>query len=391
MAKSLAITGIGAISAAGLTVAALSETLRSGQSHLSCRVDAAFPLAARVPVALIDWDLITGETGPRVAVLAERAAREALIMSGLQTGLQTSDVPRGDIGLSLGSCTGGMHGSEARYLVDGPGPVDEVYREQPVGRTVARLAQRLGIRGPVTAHAEACASTAGAVIEAMNWLRAGIVPAAVVVGSDALTRLTMAGFQSLQIIDPHGCRPFSQERAGMSLGEGAVAVVIEDEAYARRRGARILARLLGWGLAADAHHATAPHPTGQWLGMAIDDALTDAGASPSAVSFVAAHGTGTRDNDACEAHILAQRFGRIPVSSNKRHIGHTMGAAAGFGLVSAVLAVCDQVVLPTAKWEGTPLEEIEVVCETRAAVVETALVTCLAFGGVNAALLVGRA
>ena len=382
MAKSLAITGIGAISAAGLTVAALNETLRSGQSHLACRVDPAFPLAARVPVAMVDWDLIASDNGPRVAVLAERAAREALSMSG---------VPRAELGLSLGSCTGGMHGSEAQYLVHGPGPVNEVYREQPVGRTAARIAQRLGLRGPVTAHAEACASTAGAVIEAMNWLRAGIVPAVVVVGADALTRLTMAGFQSLQVIDPQGCRPFSLERAGMSLGEGAVALVIEDAAYARRRGARVLAHLLGWGLAADAHHATAPHPTGQWLGVAIDEALKDAGASPAAVSCVAAHGTGTRDNDACEAQVLAQRFGRIPVSSNKRHIGHTMGAAAGFGLASAVLAVCDQVVLPTAQWEGTPIEDIDVVVETRASVVDTALVTCLAFGGVNAALVVGRA
>ena len=384
MAKSLAITGIGAISAAGLTVSALNESLRSGRSHLACRTDASFPLAARVPVAMVDWDLITGDNGPRVAVLAERAAREALLMSG---------IPGDELGLSLGSCTGGMHGSESQYLAHGPGPrpIEEVYREQPVGRTVARLAQRLGIRGPITAHAEACASTAGAVIEAMNWLRAGLVPAVVVVGADALTRLTMAGFQSLQVIDPQGCRPFSLERAGMSLGEGAVAVVIEDEAHARRRGARILAHLLGWGLAADAHHATAPHPTGQWLGVAIDEALADAGASPTAVSFVAAHGTGTRDNDACEAQVLAQRFGHIPVSSNKRHIGHTMGAAAGFGLASAVLAVCDQVVLPTAQWEGTPIQDIEVVIETRAAVVETALVTCLAFGGVNAALLVGRA
>lgn len=389
MAKSLAITGIGAISAAGLTVAALNETLRTGRSHLACRVDAAFPLAARVPVAMVDWDVIAGDTGPRVAVLAERAAREALLMSGLPM----SGAPRDDIGLSLGSCTGGMHGSEAQYLVHGPGPrpIVEVYREQPVGRTAARLAQRLGLCGPVTAHAEACASTAGAVIEAMNWLRAGIVPAVVVVGADALTRLTMAGFQSLQVIDPQGCRPFSLERAGMSLGEGAVALVIEDAAYARRREARVLAHLLGWGLAADAHHATAPHPTGQWLGVAIDDALKDAGASPATVSFVAAHGTGTRDNDACEAQVLAQRFGRIPVSSNKRHIGHTMGAAAGFGLASAVLAVCDQVVLPTARWEGTPIEDIEVVVETRASVVDTALVTCLAFGGVNAALVVGRA
>ena len=379
MASSLAITGIGAISAAGANIDALYASLRSARSHLACYDDAALPLATQVPVARV---VTAVGPGPRVVALAEIAAREALAGSGIAPAA---------VGLSLGSCTGGMRGSEAHYLAEGPGPVTKIYREQPVGRTAANLYHRLRLGGPLAAHAEACASTAGALTEAITWIRMGLVPAALVVGADALTRLTMAGFHSLQIIDPQGCRPFSTERAGMSLGEGAVALLIEDEAHARQRGAPVLARLLGWGLTADAHHATAPDPRGTWLRSAIEAALADAGTSPAAVSFVAAHGTGTRDNDACEAQVLAQLFGHVPVSSNKRGIGHTMGAAAGFGLVAAIQALREQLLIPTAAWTGTPLAEIEVITATRAAAVDTALVTCLAFGGVNAALVVGRA
>ena len=379
MAPSLAITGIGAISAAGGSLADLNASFLAGRSHLACQDDADLPLATRLPIARIVTPLTSGS---RVVAIAEIAAREALAISG---------IARTALGLSLGSCTGGMHGSELSYLAQGPGPVDEAYREQPVGRTASSLHQRLGLVGPLTAHAEACASTAGAIAEAVTWIRAGLVPAVLVVGADALTRLTMAGFHSLQIVDPRGCQPFSAERAGMSLGEGAVAVIIEDEAHARQRGATVLARLLGWGLTADAHHATAPDPRGTWLSSAIADALADGGADASAVSFVAAHGTGTRDNDACEMQVLAQRFGHVPVSSSKRGIGHTMGAAAGFGLAAAVLALREQVLIPTAAWTGTPLSDIDVVTAARPAMIDTALVTCLAFGGVNAAMLVGRA
>jgi 3-oxoacyl-[acyl-carrier-protein] synthase II len=231
---------------------------------------------------------------------------------------------------------------------------------------------------------------AGAIIEAMGWIRTGQVPAVLVIGADALTRLTMAGFHALQIVDPAGCRPFSRERAGMSLGEGAIALVIEDADHARLRGARPLARLLGWGLAGDAHHSTAPDPTGTWLGSAIGQALADAGTPASGISFVSAHGTGTRDNDACEVQVLADRFGSVPVSSTKRAIGHTMGASAGFGLAAAILALQHQTLIPVSAWTGTPLDGVDVVTAARPARVEAAMTTCLAFGGVNAAFIVGR-
>lgn len=373
----IVITGIGSVSAAGSSFEELAQTLLAGRSCLATCDDPHLPLAARLPVAAVTSRL---PTGPRTVGLGEVAAREALQQSG---------IARSDLGLALGSCTGGLHASESSYLNDGPQHISDVYRDQPVGRTLAQLRSRLRLHGPATAHAEACASTAGALIEAIEWIRSGQLTAALVIGADALTRLTMAGFSALQIVDPLGCRPFSVERAGMSLGEGAVALVIEDEAHAHARGARVIARLLGWGLAGDAHHATAPDPTGTWLGAAIDQALADG--QVTAVDFISAHGTGTRDNDASEALVLASRFGQIPVCSTKRAIGHTMGASAGFGLAGAVIALQRQLLLPTAAWTGTPVDGIEVVTSARPAVVRTAMTTCLAFGGVNTAFVIGAA
>ncbi len=379
MAAPLAITGVGAISTAGAGVARLRTALLAGRDGLATYTDAALPLAASLPVGRVTVDL---PSGPRGAVLAELAAREALAQAGL---------PRAALGLILGSCTGGMRESEAVYLGQGPGPVAPVYRNQPIGRTLARLRQRLGLRGPGSAHAEACASVACALVEAATWVRGGLVPAVLVVGADPLTRLTMAGFASLQVVDPAGCRPFTTDRAGMSLGEGAVALVIENTEHARRRGATVLGSLLGWGQAADAHHGTAPDPSGTWLERAVREALTDGDLPSDRVGYVSAHGTGTRDNDASEAAALARIFGAVPVASTKRVVGHTMGAAAGFGVVAALLAVQGAGLSPSAGAEGPTLTEVEVVRVHRAGRCDAALVTCLAFGGVNAALVLGGA
>jgi 3-oxoacyl-[acyl-carrier-protein] synthase II len=379
MSVSLVITGLGSISSAGATAGALESTLLAGRSCLAVRADPRFPLAAQLPVGLVSVAL---PAGPRAVGLAEVAAREALAVSGAAPGR---------LGLAVGSCTGGLHGSEESYLGAGPEPVSEAYRDQPVGRIMAALRRRLRIRGPVTAHAEACASAAGALIEAISWIRTGLVPGALIIGTDPLTRLTMAGFHALQIVDPVGCRPFSEERAGMSLGEGAVALVLEEEGCALRRGAKPLARLLGWGMAGDAHHATAPDPSGRWLDAAIGQSLQDAAMAASDIGFISAHGTGTRDNDVSEAHALATRFGHVPVSSNKRALGHTMGASALFGVAGAVVALRHQTLLPIADWSGTPFAHVDVVTHARAGRFAAALTTCLAFGGVNTAFVVGRA
>lgn len=383
MSERIAITGVGAISAAGADRAALADALVAGRSCLATTSDAALPLAAALPVGAVTATLPSGH--PRTVALALAAAREALATANLPCSVLATT------GLALGSCTGGMReGGSAYFAAAEPGP-DPSYRHQPIGRSALRVAQALHLRGPLTAHAEACASAACALTEAATWIRHGLAPAVVVVGADALTRLTMAGFASLQVVDPNGCRPFIAERAGMSLGEGACAVVLEDGEHARRRGAKISAWLDGWAVAADAHHATAPEPHGTWLAQAIAQALGQAGVTAAELDCVAAHGTGTRDNDAVEAAVLARLQPGIAVSSHKGSIGHTLGAAALFGVAAALTSFARQVRLPSAGvGQGTALPGLGLYAQAQPARIDRALVTCLAFGGVNAALMLRR-
>jgi len=380
----LAITGIGCIGAPGRGVDAQRAALSAGTCGLRVVADARLPLTQRVPTGVVDLRL--PPLPSRTTALAFAAAQDAMRSANL------APADRGEVAVVVGTCTGGMPESEAVFLRDGDQVVSDVYRRQHPHRTTQALARLLGCHGPQGTHALACASAAAAIIEAMELVRSGACPAALAVGTDALTRVTMAGFTSLMLVDPHGCRPLTAERGGMSLGEGAGALLIEHPDHARRRGARVLTSLLGWGEHPDAHHLTAPEPGGVQLERAINDALADAGVARNAIGYVNAHGTGTRDNDQVETSTLARLFGAIPTASSKRTYGHTMGAAAAIEAVACCLAIHEQQVWASAgAAEGTPLPGIEVVRQTRASVLDVVLSTTLAFGGVNACLAFGKA
>lgn len=366
---------MGSVCAHGAGIPVLHHALAEGRSGLSTFTAESLPLAARLPVGRVTVPL---PPYARTTALALVAAREALAGARLR-----------DAALLVGTTTGGMLASEAAYLAHPPGP-QAAYAAQPAHSITELLARRLGLGGPLSTHAEACAAGACALAEAAEWLRHGLCGAALVVGSDVLTRLTMAGFNALQVADPAGCRPFTVERSGMSLGEGAAAVLVERADHAHARGARPLARLLGWGIAADAHHQTAPEPDGRYLERALRTALTHAQVPAAAVDWIHAHGTGTRDNDRTEAAALARVCGTVPVSSSKRVTGHTLGAAALFGTVAACLALRHGQRFPSAgACAGTRMSEIDVVSALQTVPVRHVAVTCLAFGGIDAALLLG--
>ncbi len=379
----LAITGMGCVSAAGRGLAAQRHALEAGLCGLKNVPLASQPIARSVPVGMVAAALPTLPS--RTQALALCAAREAFQQAGL-TPAQASA-----FGVVVGSCTGGMPESEAFFLNHSQTDVSPIYRRQHPHRTTQMLAHLLGVHGPQSTHALACASAAAAIIEAMELVRSGACPGAIAVGSDALTRVTLAGFTSLMLVDPKGCRPLTNERAGMSLGEGAAALIIEDPAHARRRGATPLASVLGWGQYADAFHLTSPEPSGNQLERAIHDCLADGNITHAEVGYVNAHGTGTRDNDQVESLVLSRLFGAIPTASTKRNFGHTMGAAAAVEAVACCLALIDQKIWASAGAnEGTPVSGIEVLRQTRAATPNVVLSTTLAFGGVNACLAFGR-
>lgn len=258
------------------------------------------------------------------------------------------------------------------------------------------IAEEYRILGPRATIATACSSSATAIGCGLDAIRSGEVGMAIAGGSESLSEVTFGGFNSLRTMDEEYCRPFDLHRKGLSLGEGAAFLILEEEGHARKRGARIHGELLGYGLSGDGQHMTAPDPEGKGAARAMEGALKDAGVSPEEVGYINAHGTATPANDAAETKaiktLFGERAGKIPVSSSKSMIGHCLGAAGALEAVAAVLAVRDGRIPPTIHYE-TPDPECDldyVPNQAREAAVNVALSNSFAFGGNNTALVFGK-
>jgi 3-oxoacyl-[acyl-carrier-protein] synthase II len=211
-----------------------------------------------------------------------------------------------------------------------------------------------------------------------------------------LCRITYASFNALQAVDPDYCKPFDRHRRGMSLGEGAGILILESLAHARKRGAGIYGEVLGCGISCDANHMTAPDPNATGAVHAMTAALADAGIAPQDVDYINAHGTATPANDLMEIRAIKAVFGnraqRIPVSSTKSMLGHTLGAAGAIEAVACILAIEQRFLPPTIHHE-TPDEtcDLDVVPGgSREAAVSIVLSNSFAFGGNNTCLVLGR-
>jgi 3-oxoacyl-(acyl-carrier-protein) synthase len=248
-------------------------------------------------------------------------------------------------------------------------------------------ARRLGLSGPTCVVATACAAGNSALAWGAEALRAGRADAVVVGGADEISQAMLMMFDSFHLLAPDAVRPFDRDRAGLLLGEGAAAFVLEREADARARGARVHGRLLGWANVADAHHVTAPHPDGRGAVRAMRGALAEAGVEASAVDHVSAHGTGTPANDAVEAQAIRTVLGGatddVPVTALKSMLGHAQGAASAIEAAACLLTIRDGLIPPTANHDARdPACPIDVVAgEARAAPVEVALSNAFGFGG----------
>jgi 3-oxoacyl-(acyl-carrier-protein) synthase len=209
-------------------------------------------------------------------------------------------------------------------------------------------------------------------------------------GADSLSRMTWGGFHSLLLADANGCKPFDAGRAGMSLGEGAAILILESEEFARKRGAKILARLSGWGTSCDAYHATAPHPQGAGATAAMQSALRRANLEPTAIDYVNAHGTGTRDNDVAEAIALKTVFhNRVPpFSSTKRIFGHVLAASGAMEAIVCVEALRRQELPPNPGYQKCdPAIGLEPVTESHHARLTHVMSNSFGFGGNNGVLI----
>ncbi len=329
----------------------------------------------------------------RCAQLALVAAREAMKQAGLDRAAITR-LSRSRAGVVLGASIGLGTFDDSYRMLYGEGvnrlPPLTVPRIMPNGATSA-VSMEFGARGAGFSVASACASATHAIGLAFQMVRGGVLDVAITGGADApITVGHMRGWEALRVLSPDGCRPFSRDRNGLVIGEGAGILVLEPLEMAHARGAEVLGEIGGFGMTADAADLTAPDVEGAAAAMAA--ALEDAGIAPEAVGYVNAHGTGTRLNDRTEVASLRAVFGahleRIAVSSTKSMIGHCMVGGGALELVLTVLALRDGKVPPTAGFrEADPECGIDCVPgAARTASVQWALSNSFAFGGLNAVI-----
>jgi nodulation protein E len=313
-------------------------------------------------------------------------------MAGLPQGIG----PRG--GVILGTAAGGISTWEDSYravFAEGKSRVSPLVVPRLMHNAPAsHLSIRHGLTGPVLAVASACASANHAMGLALQQIRHGGADVMLAGGSEAM--LTFGGvkaWEGLRVLSPDTCRPFSLGRKGMVIGDGAGVLVLEAEDHARARGARVLARLVGFGMTADAGDIVAPDPGGAVRAMRA--ALADAGLGPADIGYINAHGTGTLVNDRSEATAIREVFGTAPppVSSTKAMHGHAIGATGALEAIACILALTEGILPPTVGFEAAdPDCALDVVPNRfRRARVDAALSNAFAFGGLNAVLAFARA
>jgi 3-oxoacyl-(acyl-carrier-protein) synthase len=387
------VTGLGIVTAAGCGVDEVWHSIARGECGLKPLTLFESPRYGQILTGEIRRDLselgapLRGSRSDRLGWLA---AREAITSSKIDLG------KCGDrAGVLLGSSVGGSFDSE-RFLTT------LIKRGQMHARptrfhecvsAVDLIADEFCLFGPSMAIATACSSGALAIATAAELIMSSQADAMLAGGADSLSRMTWGGFHSLLLVDATGCRPFDSARAGMSLGEGGAVLMLESEETARERGANILARLTGWGASCDAHHATAPHPEGAGALAAMQSALRRARLEHSAINYVNAHGTGTRDNDLAESKALRTLFGeRIPpISSTKRFFGHALAASGAIEAVVCIEALRRQELPPNAGFKAPdPAIGIEPVTSLQRAPLTHVMSNSFGFGGNNAVLIFSR-
>ena len=394
----MAVTGLGMVCSLGKNVSEAWRQLRAGLPGIA-RLEAVDPSLLRFSNAAevrgfdsaAHFDPNRLSLLDRFAQFAIVAAREAVT----QAGLEFSDKLRDRAAIITGCCLGGQTSEDAEF--------ESLYRQGKnrvhpltIPRTMANagasvVSMEFGIRGPAFTVSSACSSSAHAIGLAFHMVRSGAAPLALAGGSEAPFSLgVLKAWEAMRVISPDTCRPFSRDRNGMILGEGAAMLVLEPLEAARARGAKILGEIVGFGMSSDAHHITQPSAEG--AALAISSALDDAGLPPKAVGYINAHGTGTVGNDSTETRAVRQVFGahadRLATSSTKSMHGHALGATGALEAVATILALLEGLLPPTANFTTPDPEcDLDVIPNSaRAQRVEFALSNSFAFGGLNAVL-----
>jgi nodulation protein E len=399
--RRIVVTGMGAVSAAGIGAKALWEAARDGRS---CVGEVVFPrpsrnrikLAAQVrdfdPAAHIESNLLPfcDPVTSYLIVAADEAMAQAGLSRETRLGPRTASIIGTGIG-GMNSIEEGLHAVHVGQARPDPFTVPRLI----ASACPSTISMRYGTTGPCFAVASACSSASQAIGIGFHMIRSGMIDRAIVGGTeDCVTIGSMLAWEGLRVLTPTVCRPFSKDRNGMVLGAGAGVFVLEAEDVASARGASALAEIAGYGTSSDAKDPVRPDAQGAAASMRY--ALEDAGVSEEEIDYINAHGTGTTVNDSTESEALGIIFGKrlphVPVSSTKPIHGHGLGAGGALELLITIGALREGVAPPTINWrtpdEKCPVDPIP--NEARPLPLRTALSNSFAFGGINATLVVRR-
>jgi nodulation protein E len=400
--RRVVVTGVGVISALGLTAGAFWEALSQGRPGIG-------------PIEGVDCSPLRFHNGaeahgynaeayfdPKEAGFMDRFAQFALIAAReavADAGVDWTPALRERAAIVTGSCVGGQSTQDQGFV--------DIYLERrprvhplTIPKTMANagasfISMEFGLQGPTFTISTACSSSNHAIGHAFWMVRQGIADLAITGGSEAPFSMgLLRAWEALRVISPDTCRPFAKDRRGMILGEGGAMLVIEALEEAQARGARIYAEIVGFGMSSDARHITQPSAEGP--ARAMRAALADSRMPVEAIGYVNAHGTGTPANDPVETRALRAVLGaqadRVAISSTKSMHGHALGAAGGIEAVAATLALHHGILPPTANFtEADPECDLDVIPNTaRRAEVDYALSNSFAFGGLNAVLAFRR-
>ncbi len=405
--RRVVITGLGMVSPVGLNVNESWDNILAGRSGIE-------------PITHFDVSAFATRFGGSVKnfnVTDYLSAKEARkmdvfihygIAAGKQAiedaGLEVNDDNAHRIGVAIGSGIGGLAGIEKgyeSYLKGGPRKISPFFIPSNIINMLAgNLSIMYGMKGPNIAIVTACSSATHSIGDAARLIEYGDADVMVAGGAEMATSPTgLGGFCSARALstrndDPQGAsRPWDRGRDGFVLSDGAGVVVLEELEYARRRGARIYAELIGYGMSGDAHHMTAPPPDGDGARRCMEMAMRNAAIDPGQVDYINAHGTSTPAGDVAETRAIKSAFGaqagRLAISSTKSMTGHLLGAAGGIEAIFSVLAIRDQVAPPTINLHDPDPEcDLDYVPnEARQMAIDVAISNSFGFGGTNGTVI----
>ena len=415
MKRRVVVTGLGLVTPVGLTVESTWAALLAGQSGVGYieKFDTT-KFSVKIAAEVRNFDplqFVEKKEARKMGAFihyAIAAGDEAIFDSGLiERGQKFAPDLAERVGTYISSGIGDFWAIErehSKLLDDGPGRVSPFFIPSAIVNLAAgQVSIRRGAKGPNSATATACAAGAHAIGDSFKIIQRGDADVMICGGAEsAITPMSVAGFAAMRALstrneDPaHASRPFERDRDGFIIGEGAGIMILEELEFARARGAKIYAELVGYGMTADAFHITMPDETASGAIRVMQMALRDGATQPEQVDYINAHGTSTPYNDKFETLAIRKTFGahadRLAVSSTKSMTGHLLGAAGGIEAVFSVLAITRSMIPPTINYVNADPEcDLDYVPnEAREARVSHALSNSFGFGGTNAALLFKR-